>query len=56
MEMAVNRSGSLGTPGAMRPGLKQSLRAVIDTAEEWFAPVLDFGIRLLLARCSSCPA
>jgi len=49
MEMAVNRSGSLGTPGAMRPGLKQSLRAVIDVSEQWLAPALDFGIRLLLA-------
>jgi putative oxidoreductase len=49
MEIAVNRSGSLDTPGATRPGLRQALRAVIGVAEEWLAPALDFGIRVLLA-------
>jgi len=50
MEIAVNRSDSLGMPGQARPVLKGRVQAVLRIAEQWFAPVLDFGIRLLLAN------
>jgi putative oxidoreductase len=50
MELAVERGGAVAVAHrSTGSGIRQWVRAALRVAEEWLAPVLGLGIRLLLA-------